>query len=168
MHRHADSFDGLVVKRSLKVSEQFLRLFLSHSLLYIQNLNLNLPVAEGYGDDVTLPDGGGSLRRLVVDQYTPAVTGLIGNRTPLDQAGYLQIFVQSHLSLLKHSNISYAARKISRTYEEFRMRNSRAERGRTCDIYQLARVRILAERFCSIGNEVSYTTKNGEPHRFSA
>ena len=41
----------------------------------------------------------------------------------------------------------------SRLYKnkEFRLRNSRAERGRTCDIFQLARVRILAERFCFIG-----------------
>ena len=37
------------------------------------------------------------------------------------------------------------------TNKEFRLRNSRAERGRTCDIFQLARVRILAERFCFIG-----------------
>lgn len=50
--------------------------------------------------------------------------------------------------------------------KEFRLRNSRAERGRFSDIFLLRASAHPAEHFCVIGNAVSYDIKNVPKYKF--
>ena len=73
----------------LNVAEKLLGLFLAYSFLYIQYFDLDFLVAEGDGDNIPLLYICGSLRRLVIDEHSAVIAGLVCHTAALNQSGYL-------------------------------------------------------------------------------
>ena len=73
----------------LQILEQLPRILLADGLLYVKDLHLHVLIPKLYGDDVSRLHVRGCLCRLVIDQHTAGIAGLIGYGTQLVQAGYL-------------------------------------------------------------------------------
>ena len=69
---------------------------LAHRLLDVQHLHRYDALAEAQGNLVPHLHVVGGPGRLAVDGDQAVVTGLVGHSPPLDEAGYLKKFIESH------------------------------------------------------------------------
>ena len=72
------------------------RVVLAHGLCHGEHLDRDGPGAEGDGNMVADLDVIAGFGGFSVDGDAGIVAGLVGDRAALDEAGHLQIFIESH------------------------------------------------------------------------